>query len=331
MTTLDQIGFYTLSEARCVTANERTPIARAEIVLTDACNFKCPYCRGQRRDLKKRMSLDDAKAAVDALVAERVINLRLSGGEPTIWPWLVELVRYAHNSGVKRIAISTNGSASLRLYSELCNAGANDFSVSLDACCASYGDKMAGVGGKFESICNAIEYLSTRVYTTVGIVVTEDTVNELCKTIEFAARLGVDDIRVISAAQWQSTVDALRSIPVSLYRDYPILKYRIENANNGTGVRGIEDGDSDRCGIAIDDVAIAGEYHFPCIIYLREQGDPIGKVGPTMRRDRAEWSRNHNTKNDPICRANCLDCIVQYNREYRDHRKHLPVVHGIGG
>lgn len=326
MTTLDQIGFYTLSESRCATASETTPIARAEIVLSDACNFKCPYCRGQRRDLKKHMSLDDAKRSVDVLASENTINLRLSGGEPTVWPGLVELVKYAVESGIRRVAISTNGSASVGLYQDLIDAGVTDFSVSLDACCAAYGDKMAGVAGQFDRVCESIRYLSKRVYTTVGIVVTEETAPELSKTVEFASGLGVWDIRVISAAQWQSTVDALESIPEGVYRRYPILRYRIQNARNGIGVRGIQIGDSDRCGIAIDDVAIAGDNHFPCIIYLREQGNPIGRVGPNMRHERAEWSRAHDTKSDPICRANCLDCIVKYNREYRDHRMHLPVV-----
>lgn len=326
MTKISDIGFYTLSDDRCRNSSELTPIARAEIVLTDACNFRCPYCRGQRRDLKKNMSLEEAKRAVDVLAAERTINLRLSGGEPTIWRGLSELVRHAKDSGIERVAISTNGSASIELYQELIDAGVTDFSVSLDACCADYGDKMAGVAGQFERVCEAIRYLAARVYTTVGVVVTDETVGELTSTINFAASLGVADIRVISAAQWQSTVTALESVSDVVYDRYPILKYRVTNALNGKGVRGIQPDDSDRCGIAVDDVAIAGDYHFPCIIYLREQGDPIGKVGPNMRSERAKWSRAHDTCQDPICRANCLDCIVQYNREYADHRRHLSVI-----
>ena len=46
---------------------------------------------------------------------------------------------------VKRIAISTNGSAPMKCYTRLIEAGVNDFSISLDACCASTGDAIAGV------------------------------------------------------------------------------------------------------------------------------------------------------------------------------------------
>jgi MoaA/NifB/PqqE/SkfB family radical SAM enzyme len=326
MTSINNIGFYTLSSYRCHNSDEFTPIVRAEIVLTDACNFKCPYCRGQREDLKHNMSFDDAVRAVTALSNERTKNLRFSGGEPTIWKGLPDLVRYAKRCGIERVAVSSNGSASLELYQELIDAGVDDFSISLDACCAAFGDKMAGVSGQFETVCNAIRYLSARVYTTVGIVVTDETAHQLGETVQFAANLGAHDIRVIPAAQWQATVDGMNSIPKELIARFPILRYRFENMANGLGVRGITESDSNRCGIVIDDCAIAGENHFPCIIYLREHGDPIGKVGPNMRTERAEWSRNHDTKSDPICRANCLDCIVQYNREYADHRRHLKVV-----
>lgn len=46
MNELENIGFYTLSEERCKKADETTAISRLEILITDACNFNCPYCRG---------------------------------------------------------------------------------------------------------------------------------------------------------------------------------------------------------------------------------------------------------------------------------------------
>jgi molybdenum cofactor biosynthesis enzyme MoaA len=312
---LDDIGFYTLSEERCRSASDSTPLIRGEIVLTDACNFKCPYCRGQRKDLKKNLTLQEAKNIIDVLVNERLQNLRLSGGEPTIWKGLCELVSYASEKGIKRIAISTNGSAEPELYERLITAGANDFSVSLDACCSSFGEQMSGIKGAWEKVIENIRLLSSLTYTTVGVVVTEETIAQLRQTVEFAASLGVSDIRVISAAQYQSTLEALSKIPQELCDRFPILSYRVRNAAQKVGVRGIKETDSHRCWIAMDDVAIAGNKHFPCIIYVREQGDPIGNVDENMRFDRMNWINTHDTHRDVICRHNCLDCIVQYNNK----------------
>lgn len=313
---LEDIGFYTLSDVRCVTATDKTPLQRCELILTDACNFKCKYCRGQRKDLKKNLSFDEALHTVNLWIAEGLTNVRFSGGEPTLWPRLDELVKHCKDNGVKRIAISSNGSASLDVYDRLIAAGVNDFSISLDACCASFGDLMAGKAGVWENVVKCISHVSKKVYTTVGVVVTEDTVPTLKDVIIFAANLGVHDIRIISAAQFNQILNVAETIPEEIYAKYPILKYRINNIFNNVNVRGIKENDSKKCWIALDDMVVAGEYHFPCVIYMREQGNPIGKVGPNMREERKEWVKIHDTHTDPICKNNCLDCIILYNEKF---------------
>lgn len=313
---LEEIGFYTLSDDRCKNASETSDLMRCELILTDACNFKCGYCRGQRKDLKKNLSFNEAKAIVDKWVSSGLRNIRLSGGEPTIWAGLEELVKHCKASGIERIAISSNGSASLEYYQTLIDAGVNDFSISLDACCASFGDLMAGREGVWTKVVDCIKFVSTQVYTTVGIVVTEESVHTLNEIVVFAAGLGVQDIRIISAAQYDKLLDNAKNIPSDLYEKFPILKYRIENIFNNVNVRSIGETDSHRCGIAIDDMIVAGDYHYPCVIYFREQGDPIGRMDGDFRKERAEWINKHDTHKDEICKKNCLDCIVKYNNKY---------------
>lgn len=313
---LEDIGFYTLSDSRCFSATDETEMSRCELILTDACNFKCVYCRGQRKDLKKTLNLDEAKKIVDAWSEKGLRNIRFSGGEPTLWKDLVELVKYTKTKNVERIAISTNGSAKIELYDALIDAGVNDFSVSLDGCCASFVNMMAGKDDVFDSITNSIKHLSKKVYTTVGIVVTEKTVPYLKDVVIFAADLGVHDIRIISAAQYNEILNVAETIPEEIYVKYPILKYRINNIFNNINVRGISETDSKKCYIALDDSVISGDHHFPCVIYMREQGNPIGKVSGNMRQERLDWVKNHNTFEDKICRENCLDCIVMYNNKF---------------
>ena len=43
---LEKIGFYTLSDKRAKSVTIKSPIQRGELILTDKCNLKCPYCRG---------------------------------------------------------------------------------------------------------------------------------------------------------------------------------------------------------------------------------------------------------------------------------------------
>lgn len=314
---LEDIGFYTLSDERCENASDKSRMMRCELILTDMCNFKCPYCRGLREDCKGTMNLDRAKEIVDYWTKDNLKSIRLSGGEPTVWKNLVELVEYIKFKGVENIAISTNGYAEFELYQNLINAGVNDFSISLDACCSDFGDKMSGgVNGSWNKVIENIKKIAKLTYVTLGCVVTEETISELSDTINFAASLGVADIRIISSAQYNTLLESAKSVDQSVWEKYPILKYRMDNIGNNRNVRGLKELDSHRCGLVLDDMAIAGDYHFPCIIYMREGGDPIGNVSNNMREERKIWSENHDTHCDKICKNNCLDVCIDYNNKF---------------
>ena len=259
------------------------------------------------------MPLEQVKEVIDYWADEGLENIRFSGGEPTTHKDLIEIIEYAKERGVKRIALSTNGSCSLKHYKKLIAAGINDFSISFDACCASGCDEMSGVKGFFDRIITNIEELSKLTYVTVGIVVTDDNIDQVNKTIEFADQLGVADIRVISAAQYNKLLEGVQKISSEILDRHPILKYRVNNIKNGRNVRGIAEKNCSQCPLVQDDSAIVGDSHFPCIIYLREQGEAIGKVGDTMRSDRIDWFKTHDTKKDPICSKNCLDVCIDFN------------------
>ncbi len=316
---LEDIGFYTLSDQRAATASPTSPLMRCELILTDACNFKCPYCRGLRKDLRGTMPFVKAHDIISKWADDGLRNIRFSGGEPTVYARLFGLVAYAHARGIERIAISTNGSADLDTYKALIDGGVNDFSISLDACCSSYGEEMSGgIKGVWERVVANIEALAKLTYISVGVVVTEETVGELVNVVKFAHDLGVADIRVISAAQYNSPLPNLAKIPADVLSKHPILRYRVGNLLSGRNVRGLTDSDNHRCPLAVDDMAVTGDYHFPCIIYMREGGDPIGNVSGNMRRERYQWYLDHDCYTDPICKNNCLDVCIDYNNKVRE-------------
>ena len=175
---------------------------------------------------------------------------------------------------------------------------------------------MAGnIPGAWDRVISTIKHLVEKeVYTTVGVVLTPTNEGDTSGIIKFAHDLGVSDIRVIPSAQHNTmpVVDVLQKI----LDKHPILSYRIARAKAGEKTRGISKEDSARCAIVLDDMAVIAGYHFPCIIYLREQGAPIGKVGPNMRSERETWSKTHNCHEDPICKRNCLDVCVDYNNTW---------------
>ena len=317
MDKLASIGFYTLEDRRASYLAFHSQLWRCELLLTARCNFKCPYCRGT--DPSANITFDYAKHVVDLWSSAGLKNIRFSGGEPTCVPWLPELVSYTKKTtGIERIALSTNGSRSRGYYSDLFDRGINDFSISLDACCSSFGEKMSGVKGAWEVVVKNIGYLSSKTYVTVGCVFDENNVEQSLQTVILAHDLGVSDIRIISAAQFNKALGFAKEIPQDILNGHPILKYRVTNFLRGRNVRGIGERDNHKCPLILDDMAIKGRYHYPCIIKMREGCEPIGKVSENMREERIQYFLNHNTFNDNICKQNCLDVCVDYNNKVRE-------------
>ncbi|MFA7219494.1 MAG: radical SAM protein [Synergistaceae bacterium] len=310
---LEDIGFYTLSDKRARNVSATSPMMRCEMVLTDRCNFCCPYCRGVRKSCRGDMPVENAKRAIEIWCEDGLQNIRFSGGEPALYPHLNELVKFAKSRGVRRIALSTNGSYPEDLYQRLIDDGVDDFSISLDACCASGTDRMTGKEGHHDRITENIRKIASRVYVTTGIVLTDDNVADTSNIVRFAHDLGVADIRIISAAQYNKLLTAFISLEDDILDSHPILKYRVRHFIEGRNVRGVSENGCRKCHLVKDDSMIAGDYHFPCIIHFREGGDAIGKVGKNMRQERMEWFETHDSYLDPICRANCLDVCVDYN------------------
>jgi len=325
---LEEIGFYSLYDNRVKNTSQYSQMKRCEMIITEYCNFSCPYCRGLGDEVYgnrkfKQLSLGEIKHNIDLWCENSPLeNIRFSGGEPTLHKDIIEIVRYSKQKGISRIALSTNGSNKTDLYKQLINAGVNDFSISLDACCAIDGDKMAGnISGSWDIVVNNIRILSKLTYVTVGVVLTPTNIDNTLETIRFAHLLGVNDIRIISSAQWNEPIPRLNEIEIDIRKAHPILDYRIKHFAIGRNVRGIQNTDTTKCALVLDDSVIAGDYHYPCVIYMREKGKAIGKVSNKMREERFNWFAEHNTFIDDICRNNCLDVCIDYNNKYKQYNQ----------
>ncbi len=314
---LEEIGFYTLSDCRARKTSWLSPLWRCELLLTSRCNLSCPYCRGIKLEDQGDISWKEAKYTVDLWASESLKNIRFSGGEPTLWPYLVELIEYTRPK-VERIALSTNGAAASDLYRRLYSAGVNDFSVSLDACCSITGKRMSGEEKLWARVVSNIRLLASMTYTTVGVVTTGTNVREIEGIIQLATSLGVHDVRIIPAAQEGRFLPKISALDFS---GFPILQYRISNLAEGKSIRGKRPTDNPWCPLVLDDMAVLNGKHYPCIIYLREQGQPIGEIGPLMRHQRLQWVQDTDTSKDPICEKNCLDVCVEYNNKVERFRR----------
>jgi cyclic pyranopterin phosphate synthase len=106
------------------------------VSLTDRCNLRCVYCMPETMQFKPTDELlsDDEVLLVVRVAADLgVRKVRLTGGEPTVRPRLVDLVRgIAAVDGIRDLAMTTNGVLLGRLAQPLAEAGLRRVNVSLD-------------------------------------------------------------------------------------------------------------------------------------------------------------------------------------------------------
>ena len=104
----------------------------AHIVIIRRCNLSCGYCN-EYDDRSPPVPYEVLDRRLQKLRSLRAWMLCMTGGEPTLHPDLVRLVRRATDLGFRRRQIITNGyRITRRLVEELNDAGLSDLQISVD-------------------------------------------------------------------------------------------------------------------------------------------------------------------------------------------------------
>ena len=105
------------------------------ISLTDKCNLRCVYCMPEEmlfRPTRELLTRDEILRLVRLFVDLGIDKVRLTGGEPTVHPDLIPIVRGIRDAGVRRISMTTNGLRLARLARPLKEAGMERVNISID-------------------------------------------------------------------------------------------------------------------------------------------------------------------------------------------------------
>ncbi len=84
---------------------------KIRLQLTNACNYDCVFCykEGIFAPRERNLDLSDFKFLLDTAKDVGFTEVKLVGGEPTLYPHLVSLTKYASSLGFPEIRITTNG------------------------------------------------------------------------------------------------------------------------------------------------------------------------------------------------------------------------------
>jgi GTP 3',8-cyclase len=106
------------------------------ISLTDRCNLRCVYCMPEDMIFRPKPELmrdPEILLLVKLFAGLGFDKIRLTGGEPTVRPHVVELVeQIAHTPGIRTLTMTTNGILLDKLAGPLKQAGLQRVNISLD-------------------------------------------------------------------------------------------------------------------------------------------------------------------------------------------------------
>ena len=135
----------------------------SEVALTNACNIKCRFCYGSCTPKKDDEQLDTAgfKKVLDIIRYEaEVPSVSFTGGEPTTFKGLAELIRYASGHNKMRVNLITNGTLITdKKAKDLAAAGLSSAQVSIESAFADEHEAITGVPGSHTASVNGLKAL----------------------------------------------------------------------------------------------------------------------------------------------------------------------------
>jgi MoaA/NifB/PqqE/SkfB family radical SAM enzyme len=100
--------------------------------ITRQCHLDCPMCFAKGRSYQQpTLPAVAIKALIETLGRMGVLEIRLTGGEPTIHPDFFDLVEWCADAGIN-VSINTHGVYSPRTLARLREGSVGDFHVSVD-------------------------------------------------------------------------------------------------------------------------------------------------------------------------------------------------------
>lgn len=327
-------------------ADPRAPLHRLTLFATYRCQLQCPYCRTPAwtaEDLRRfpqkghAYDLGAFRTLLESLDGTPVRHLHATGGEATLVPELPAMVRHARDNGIPHVSITSNGATAWSQLEALVDGGLTEIRISVDAHEPVLGDQLAGRAEAWRrAVANLERLVRLRAvhpsfFLIANTVITPANRAAIAHIVRFLMDLGVDDIKLIASVDDTSALgrfseatqlldevhERLRAVEAGAF---PLLRRKLLTvfSEDAVGLRTVaaERGDAWRCYIPLTELTADRIYYYPCSVYLREGGTPLGRIDEPMEVRRARtvrFVRESRCLSDPICTRYCLRCTANFN------------------
>lgn len=319
---------------------------RVTLFLTFRCNLRCRYCNtilpnpGDRPwPAKKRdLELSTFKRMIDGLAPHRLQHLHLTGGEVTLVRGLREMISHAASRGIP-CSITTNGTAAPGLYRDLVSAGLREIRISCDAHDPGEYDRIVGRKGCYERVAGSVRELvrlrdeeQEDIHIILNMCVGYENREKIVEAVKRSIALRPDDVKLIAISNERLGLGAFSDKTRIIERleehladfppeRFPLLRRKISSVFSQE-TYGLEDLTSKKlmqnCFVPLTERVCDAEYYYPCPVYVREGGAPLGRIEEddleAQQRKSVEFSRGTSCLTDPVCLKSCIYCCRKFNQ-----------------
>jgi molybdenum cofactor biosynthesis enzyme MoaA len=323
------------------------PLHRLTVFLTYRCNLDCPYCKTIARTPQELTRFPQKRetftcAQFETLLASLgttpVRHLHFTGGEAALVRDLPQMVRLAKQRGVACVSITSNGAVSPDIYQALIAAGMDEIRISLDAHEPELGAALTQRQRAWHATVESARAIAAArdagapVFLILNAVIGRHNQEVVADLVRFLINLRPNDIKLITEVQekgWlgqfpgatEQVAQIRAMLADELPEAFPLLRRKLNTVFHAESI-GLEDtsapeGRPWRCYIPLTERTVDARFYYPCSVYLREGGPPLGRIDEPQdlqRQRTAAFVRDHDCRSDPICGRYCLHCTRVYNQ-----------------
>lgn len=171
----------------------------AWLTLNRECNLRCKWCYAKGTNFKEEdnMKLDIAYKLIDICSDLNIKNICLLGGEPTMYKYLIPVIKYIKNKHIK-VSMVTNGIklAEESYLQELIENGLDSICISLKGENPQIYQEITGFNG-FDKAMKGIENCNKeKIKFSVSMVLTENNIKTFCEGIKNAKQYGANNFNL---------------------------------------------------------------------------------------------------------------------------------------
>ncbi len=180
-----------------------------QIALTNACNARCQFC-GFSQIRPEAWVMAEAprlRHGLALLAAAGVRYVAFTGGEPLLYPHLLDILHEAQALGFRTLLCSNGSLLTKELVAPLAQAGVNHLLISIDAAAAQVHETHRGFPGLCQSLQTLLPEMARRGMTPIASVTISRLWSDFDALGHFLASLGFRAVTFsypTTAGHWSS-------------------------------------------------------------------------------------------------------------------------------